>query len=64
MIPDDGATVDYTLNIPVTDATNFGDPLVAVNALDGWSTTQPMLLEVLWHLAQQLMRLHYRLVSV
>ncbi|UTP72168.1 hypothetical protein NLG07_09175 [Alteromonas sp. LMIT006] len=47
MIPDDGATVDYTLNIPVTDATNFGDPLVAVNALDGWSTTQPMLLEVI-----------------
>lgn len=46
MIPADGATVDYTLNIPTADATNFGDPLVAINTLDGWSTTQPMLLEI------------------
>jgi Pla-1/cef family extracellular lipase len=46
MIPDDGAIVDYTLNIPVKNASDFSDPLVAVNSLDGWSTTQPMLLEV------------------
>lgn len=35
-------TTDGTLNIPVEDATDFGNPQVAINALDGWSTTQAM----------------------
>ena len=30
-----------TLNIPVADPTNFGDPQVALNALDGFSTSAP-----------------------
>src|SRR5690348_13655757 len=34
-------TTDLTLNIPVADPTNFGDPRVAMNALDGFSTTAP-----------------------
>lgn len=34
-------TTDLTLNIPVADPNNFGDPTVAVNALDGWSTVAP-----------------------
>lgn len=37
-------TTDLTLNIPVAGgeaSTNFGDPQVAVNTLDGWSTTAP-----------------------
>lgn len=34
-------TTDLTLNIPVTDPTNFGDPKVAMNALDGFSTVAP-----------------------
>ncbi len=34
-------TTDLTLNIPVADPTNFGDPKVAMNALDGFSTTAP-----------------------
>jgi hypothetical protein len=37
-------TTDLTLNIPVAGgegATNFGDPQVALNTLDGWSTTAP-----------------------
>ncbi|MEO8672234.1 MAG: Ig-like domain-containing protein [Tahibacter sp.] len=33
-------TTDLTLNIPTT-ATSFGDPTVAVNTLDGWSTSSP-----------------------
>ncbi|MCC5880006.1 MAG: lipase, partial [Idiomarina sp.] len=44
-IPSDillGGTTDGTLNIPVADPTNYGDPQVAINALDGWSTTMPM----------------------
>ena len=47
-IPSDillGGTTDGTLNIPVDDPTNFGDPQVAMNALDGWSTTMPMTFE-------------------
>ncbi len=35
-------SADGTLNPPVTDATNFGDPTVAISALDGWSTVAPM----------------------
>src|SRR5581483_2599603 len=34
-------TTDLTLNIPVADPTNVGDPQVALNALDGFSTTAP-----------------------
>ena len=33
-------TTDLTLNIPAADPTDFGDPIVAVNALDGFSTTE------------------------
>lgn len=39
-------TTDGTLNIPVDDPTNFSDPLVAVSALDGWSTMQPFVLDI------------------
>jgi pimeloyl-ACP methyl ester carboxylesterase len=31
-------TTDFTLNL--SSGTNFGDPLVAISALDGWSTTE------------------------
>ncbi len=34
-------TTDLTLNIPVPDPTDFGDPSVALNALDGFSTVTP-----------------------
>ncbi len=34
-------TNDLTLNIPVANPNNFGDPLVALNTLDGWSTVAP-----------------------
>lgn len=34
-------TTDLTLNIPVADPTNYGDPRVAMDALDGFSTTAP-----------------------
>ena len=34
-------TTDLTLNIPVADPTNYGDPKVAMNALDGFSTVAP-----------------------
>lgn len=34
-------TTDLTLNIPVADPTNFGDPKVAMNALDGFGTVTP-----------------------
>ncbi|NND45237.1 MAG: lipase [Xanthomonadales bacterium] len=33
-------TADLTLNIPVADPTDFSDPSVALNALDGFSTTE------------------------
>lgn len=32
---------DLTLNIPVADPTDYGDPAVAMNALDGFSTVAP-----------------------
>lgn len=35
-------SVDGTLNIPVADPTDFSDPTVAINALDGWSTVAPI----------------------
>lgn len=34
-------TADLTLNIPVADPANFGDPTVAINSLDGWSAIAP-----------------------
>jgi len=34
-------TTDLTMNIPVADPTDFSDPLVAINALDGFSTVAP-----------------------
>ncbi|GAA0715962.1 Ig-like domain-containing protein [Dokdonella soli] len=34
-------TTDLTLNIPVANPGNFADPQVALNALDGFSTTAP-----------------------
>lgn len=34
-------TQDLTLNIPVADPTDFSDPQVAINALDGWSSHAP-----------------------
>lgn len=39
-------TQDGTLNLPVDDPTNFGDPTVAMSALDGWSTTNPFALGI------------------
>ena len=35
-------TTDLTVNIPVPDPTDFSNPRVAINALDGFSTTSPM----------------------
>lgn len=34
-------TTDLTLNVPVADPTDFGDPSVALSALDGYSTNAP-----------------------
>jgi len=34
-------TTDLTLNIPVADPTDFGDPSVALSAIDGFSTNAP-----------------------
>ncbi len=34
-------TADLTLNIPVADPTDYSDPLVSLNALDGFSTVAP-----------------------
>jgi len=34
-------STDLTLNIPVADPTDFGNPQVALNALDGFSTVAP-----------------------
>ncbi|MBF7072697.1 hypothetical protein ISG33_04700 [Glaciecola sp. MH2013] len=46
MLPGDDGFFDYTLNIPVADPTDFGDPQNALNVLDGWSTTQPFVINV------------------
>ena len=37
---------DGTLAIPVTDPTDFTNPQVAINALDGWSVSTPFVLAV------------------
>lgn len=34
-------TTDLTINVPVANPNNFGDPAVALNALDGFSTVAP-----------------------
>jgi len=34
-------TTDLTMNIPVADPSDYSDPLVALNALDGFSTVAP-----------------------
>ena len=42
-VPNDilfSGTEDFTLNIPVADPTNFADPAVAMNTLDGFSTSE------------------------
>lgn len=46
MLPGDDGFFDYTLNIPVADPDNFGDPQNALNVLDGWSTNQPFVINV------------------
>ena len=46
MLPGDDGFFDYTLNIPVADPTNFGDPQNALNVLDGWSTQHPFVINV------------------
>jgi Pla-1/cef family extracellular lipase len=46
MLPGADGFFDYTLNIPVDDPTNFGDPQNALNILDGWSTNQPFVIDV------------------
>ena len=35
-------TTDLTLNIPVPNPNDYSNPRVAINALDGWSTSAPM----------------------
>lgn len=42
----DQVNFDYTLAIPVADRSDFGDPSNALNVLDGWSTTQPFVIDV------------------
>lgn len=46
MLPSADGFFDYTLNIPVADPTNFGDPQNALNVLDGWSTSHPFVINV------------------
>jgi hypothetical protein len=38
-------TDDLTLNLPVDDPNDFSDPLVAIGALDGFSTTEKWVME-------------------
>lgn len=48
-VPNDllfSGTIDGTLNIPLDDPTNYADPQVALNALDGWSTINPFSIAV------------------
>lgn len=47
MLPGDDGFFDYTLNIPVADPSDFTDPQNALNVLDGWSTNQPFVIEVI-----------------
>lgn len=47
-VPNDllySGSVDGTLNIPVADPTDLSDPLVAINALEGWSTVAPFVIQ-------------------
>ena len=46
MLPGDDGFFDYTLNIPVADPNDFGDPQNALNVLDGWSTSQPFVIDI------------------
>lgn len=46
MLPGDDGFFDYTLNIPVAQPEDFSDPQTALNALDGWSTTAPFVVNV------------------
>ncbi len=46
MLPGDDGFFDYTLNIPVADPTDFGDPQNALNVLDGWSTQHPFVINI------------------
>lgn len=46
MLPGADGFFDYTLNIPVADPTDFGDPQNALNVLDGWSTSHPFVINV------------------
>lgn len=46
MLPGDDGFFDFTLNIPVADPTDFGDPQNALNILDGWSTNAPFVIDV------------------
>lgn len=47
-VPNDllfAGSADGTLNIPIADPTNTSDPAIALNTLDGWSTTGPIAIE-------------------
>lgn len=46
MLPGDDGFFDYTLNIPVADPTDFGDPQNALNIIDGWSIQHPFVINV------------------
>jgi Pla-1/cef family extracellular lipase len=39
-------TLDGTLNLPVSDPTDFSDPTVSMSAIDGWSTSNPFVLDI------------------
>ncbi|GHG02663.1 VolA/Pla-1 family phospholipase [Thalassotalea marina] len=48
-VPNDlifSGTKDGTLEIPVEDPTDGSDPFVAASALDGWSTSNPFLINI------------------
>jgi Pla-1/cef family extracellular lipase len=48
-VPNDllfSGTLDGTLNLPVEDPLNGSDPLVALSALDGWSTVNPFTIDI------------------
>lgn len=48
-VPNDlifSGTQDGTLEIPVEDPSNGADPFVAASALDGWSTSNPFLINI------------------
>ncbi|MGB0893585.1 MAG: VolA/Pla-1 family phospholipase [Parashewanella sp.] len=39
-------TIDGTLNVPGEATGNYADPQIALGALDGWSTTEPITIDV------------------